>query len=165
MGFIWVLHWVAYAITVRRPCPKPRENDEGQPTLHLASYQWPGPPMEDPSVWWCRWLPVWARCSFCAFQTETICSSSVPLHEVQPMIKLRRPCADIVRAKLARATSWNPHKNYGGYAGACRLGWYKPGIIFITSCCMYVCCCMADIAVKKSIYHLNMEVIFVILHI
>ncbi len=49
-------------------------------------------------------------------------SSSVPLHEVQPMIKLCRPCADIVWAKLARATLWNPHKNYGGYARACRLG-------------------------------------------
>ena len=38
------------------------------------------------------------------------------------MIKLRRHYADIVRAKLARTTPQNPHYNYGGYAGACRLG-------------------------------------------
>ena len=36
-------------------------------------------------------------------------SSSVPLHEVQPMIKLRRHYAGIVRANLACITSRNPH--------------------------------------------------------
>ena len=41
------------------------------------------------------------------FQTETIRSSSVPLHGVQPMIKLRRPCTDKKCSFLQKCSNSN----------------------------------------------------------
>ena len=93
---------------------------EGQPAPNLH-----GPSEGQPSVFFGSWTVVnpHQKCigpmrvnPWYFFGPRTM------VLEGQPTLKQHWHCTEIMRAKLARTTSWNPHKNYGGYAGACRLG-------------------------------------------